>query len=215
MTHTVETSNIVRDSGEIMKTNSTLNLSYAPMMDVILEKKSTLINVLSVFVGSLLIALSAQIYITLPFTPVPITAQTLAVMFTGSLLGSKRAPLAVLLYIAYGAMGLPVYSENSAGLAKLFGATGGYIFGFVIAGYVIGKFSEMGWDRFLGKSLTAAALGQLLIFVPGLLWLGQFVGYSNVLAQGFFPFVIGGVIKTLLAGTSSVLTWKLIKKLKA
>lgn len=208
-----------------MKTNTTLSLSYSdsqfsaskfsPMIDVILEKKSTLINVLSVFAGSLLIALSAQIYITLPFTPVPITAQTLAVMFTGSLLGSKRAPLAVLLYIAYGAMGFPVFSENSAGLAKLFGATGGYIFGFIIAGYVVGKFAEKGWDRFLGKSFTAAAVGQLLIFVPGLLWLGQFVGYSNVLEQGFYPFVIGGVVKTLLAGSSSVLTWKLINNLKS
>lgn len=209
MTHTVE---II---GDIMKANNTLSLSYSPIIDVVLERKSTMINVLSVFAGSLLIALSAQIYITLPFTPVPITAQTLAVMFTGSLLGSRRAPLAVLLYIAYGAMGLPVFSENSSGLAKLFGATGGYIFGFIIAGYLIGKFTEKGWDRFLGKSLIAAALGQLLIFVPGLLWLGQFVGYSNVLEQGFYPFVIGGVIKTLLAGTSSVLTWKLIKKLKA
>jgi len=186
-----------------MKTNNTLSLSYSPIIDVVLEKKSTLINVLSVFAGSLLIALSAQIYITLPFTPVPITAQTLAVMFTGSLLGSKRAPLAVLLYIAYGAIGFPVFSENSSGLAKLFGATGGYIFGFIIAGYVIGKFTEMGWDRFLGKSLTAAALGQLLIFVPGLLWLGQFFGYSNVLKQGFYYFVIGVMINMLFSGRIS------------
>lgn len=198
-----------------MKTTLPYTSGYASMLDVILEKKSTLINILSVFAGSLLIALSAQIYITLPFTPVPITAQTLAVMFAGSMLGSKRAPLSVLLYIAYGAMGFPVFSENSAGLAKLFGATGGYIFGFIIAGYVVGKFSEKGWDRFLGKSLTAAAVGQILIFVPGLLWLGQFVGYANVLEQGLYPFVLGGVIKTLIAGTSAVLTWKLIRKLKA
>ncbi|MES2769240.1 MAG: biotin transporter BioY [Bdellovibrionota bacterium] len=176
-------------------------------------KPNTLINALAVVAGSFLIVLSAQIYIPLPFTPVPITAQTLSVLLVGSLLGSKRAPLSVLLYVLYGALGFPVFSENSGGMQVLMGATGGYIFGFILAGYVVGKFTEMAWDKSLGKSLIAMTVAQLLIFVPGLLWLGQFVGYANVLEQGFYPFIIGGIIKTLLAGSSSVLAWTLIKKL--
>lgn len=198
-----------------MKANVNTHSIYSPMVDVLIEKQTAITSAIAVFAGSLLIALSAQIYIMLPFTPVPITAQTLSVLFAGSLLGSKRAVLSVLLYIAYGAVGFPVFSENSAGLVKLFGATGGYIFGFILAAYAVGKFTENGWDRFLGKSLTAMLLGQLLVFVPGLLWLGQFVGYANVLEQGFYPFVIGGIVKTLLAGSSSVLAWNLIRKLKA
>ena len=187
---------------------------YSPsMMDFTFEKQSILVNALAVIAGSFLIVLSAQVYITLPFTPVPITAQTLSVLLVGSLLGSKRAPLSVLLYVLYGALGFPVFSEHSGGMQYLIGATGGYILGFVFASYVVGKFAELGWDRSLGKSLTVMTIAQALIFVPGLLWLGQFVGYANVLEQGFYPFIIGGIVKTLLAGSSSVLAWTLIKKL--
>jgi biotin transporter BioY len=191
---------------------------YPSMIDSFLpqtlEKSNTLINALAVFAGSLLMVASAQVYITLPFTPVPITAQTLSVMVLGSLLGSKKGPLSVLLYVLYGALGFPVFSENSGGAHILVGATGGYILGFVLSAYIIGKFTERGWDRVLSKSLIAMFIGQFFIFVPGLLWLARYVGFENVLSQGFYPFVIGGIIKTLLAGTSSVLVWKLIDKLK-
>lgn len=189
---------------------------YPSMLDSFLSqvKQSTLIDALSIFAGSLLMVACSQIYITLPFTPIPITAQTFSVLLLGSILGSKRAPLSILLYIAYGAVGFPVFSEHSGGMHVLIGPTAGYIFGFIISGFVIGKFSEKGWDRYLGKSLTAMFLGQLLIFVPGLLWLSKFVGFENILEQGFYPFVIGGIVKTLLAGSSSVLIWKLINKFK-
>jgi biotin transporter BioY len=171
-------------------------------------------NALSVIAGSLLIVLSAQAYIVLPFTPVPITLQTLSVMLLGSLLGSKKAPMSVLLYIVYGALGFPVFSEHSGGMHVLYGATAGYIFGFIITSYVVGKLSEKGWDRTLGKSTLVMLIAQLCIFVPGLLWLSRYVGFDNVLAQGFYPFVIGGIVKNLLASSSSVLAWKLIGKLK-
>jgi biotin transporter BioY len=189
---------------------------YPSMFDSVVGslKSNLLVNTLAVFMGSLLIVLGAQIYITLPFTPVPITGQTLSVLVVGSLLGSSRAPLSVLLYILYGAIGFPVFSENSGGIQFLMGATGGYIFGFILCAYIVGKFTEKGWDRILGKSLFAMLLGQFLIFAPGLLWLSQYVGFENVLEKGFYPFVLGGVIKTLLAGSSSVLVWKLIEKLK-
>lgn len=192
--------------------------AYPSMFDSLLGielKNNALVNALAIVAGSLLIVLGAQIYITLPFTPVPITAQTLSVLLVGSLLGSKKAPMSVLLYIFYGALGFPVFSENSSGIQVLYGATAGYIFGFILAAYFVGRLSEKGWDRSLLKSLPIMLVGQLLIFVPGLLWLSQYVGLSSVLEKGFYPFVLGGIIKTLLAGSSSVLTWKLIKKLKS
>lgn len=173
------------------------------------------INVLAIFLGSLAVVASAKIYIPLPFTPVPITAQTLAILTISSMMGSKRAPLAVLLYALYGILGFPVFAEGRSGLEGLYGATGGYLFGFVLSAYVVGKFCEKGWDRSFTKSFVAMLLGQLLIFVPGLLWLGQFVGYSQVLEKGFYPFVIGGAIKTLLGATTSVLAWKCIFNLKS
>ncbi len=189
---------------------------YPSMLDSVIGglRNNTLINTLAVVMGSLLIVLGAQIYITLPFTPVPITGQTLSVLVVGSLLGARRSVLSVMLYILYGAIGFPVFSENSGGLQFLMGATGGYIFGFALCAYVVGKFTEKGWDRTLVRSLSVMLLGQLLIFAPGLLWLSQYVGIENVLEKGFYPFVVGGIIKTLLAGSSSVLIWKLINKLK-
>jgi biotin transporter BioY len=186
---------------------------YPSMVDSS-SRSNVLTNTLAVIGGSVLLVLCSQIYITLPFTPVPITAQTLSVMFLGSLLGSKKAPLSVLLYVLYGALGFPVFSQHTGGVHVLVGATGGYIFGFLASAYIIGKFTEKGWDRFLGKSLVAMFIGQFFIFVPGLLWLSRYVGVENVLFQGFYPFIIGGIIKTLLAGSSSVLAWKLIDRFK-
>lgn len=180
----------------------------------VVEKQNIITSAISVIAGSFLIVLSAQAYISLPFTPVPITLQTLSVMLLGSLLGSKKAPMSVLLYILYGAIGFPVFSDHSGGIHVLHGATAGYIFGFMITSYVVGKFAERGWDRTLGKSTFVMLVAQLCIFVPGLLWLSQFVGFENVLAQGFYPFVIGGLVKTLLASSSSVLAWKITQKLK-
>lgn len=188
------------------------NESYASIIDSF--KSNAITNALAVIAGSLLIVLSAQVYINLPFTPVPITLQTLSVMLLGSFLGSKKAPLSVLLYIAYGALGFPVFSDHSGGLHVLIGATGGYIFGFIITAYVVGKFASMGWDRSFLKSLFVMLVAQACIFVPGLLWLSQFVGFENVLAQGFYPFVVGGILKILIAGSGSVLAWKWTLKLK-
>lgn len=190
--------------------------SYPSMMDFSFSHTnvSLLANILAIFVGSLVLVACANIYIPLPFTPVPITAQTLGVLTLASMTGAGRSTLSVLLYVMYGLVGFPVFAQNSAGFEILMGATGGYIFGFFIAAYVVGKFCEKGWDRTFPKSLVAMLLGQLLIFVPGLLWLGQFTGYAQVLEKGFYPFVIGGIVKTLLGASTSVLGWKLVHSLK-
>jgi len=184
------------------------------MLDFTVPKTNTAIDAVAIFLGSLFLVLGAKVSIPLPFTPVPITGQTFSVLVIGSMLGSTRAPLSVLLYVAYGIFGFPVFAENSSGVSILMGATGGYILGFVLAAYVIGKLSEKGWDRTAGKSLLAMTIGHALIFAIGLLWLIPFVGASQVLAKGFYPFILGSIVKTLLAGTTASVGWTALKKIK-
>lgn len=161
--------------------------------------------------GSLLIALSAQLQFVLPFSPVPITGQTFAVLLLGALYGSKRGPATVVTYLALGVMGLPVFAPAGAlGVARLVGPTAGYLVGFLAAAFVVGLLSERGWDR---KSWTTAAsmiIGNGIIYVAGVLWLSRFVGWQAVLSTGFFPFLAGDALKIGLATILLPAGWKLI-----
>jgi len=148
---------------------------------------------------SLLIALSAQVAIPLPFTPVPVTLQTFAVILTGCLLGSGRGALAALLYLAEGSAGLPFFSGGTAGLAHLFGPTGGYLVGCVAAALVAGLLSERRPGRsWLGRLLTLAA-ADIVVFVFGVTWLGAFTGMARAVVLGFVPFVVGDALKIAVA----------------
>jgi biotin transport system substrate-specific component len=149
--------------------------------------------------ASLFIALGAQFRFYLPFSPVPVTAQTLAVLLTGALLGSRRGSAAVLLYLLEGLMGLPVFAGGQGGLASLIGPTGGYLLGFVAAAYVIGLLIERDWDRNLVTIFAALALGNAVIYVFGLLGLMIFVGSESVLTLGLWPFVLGDLFKLACA----------------
>jgi len=148
---------------------------------------------------SLVIALGAQIAIPLPFTPVPVTLQTLAVLLAGCLLGSGRGALAVIAYVAEGCAGLPVFSGGTAGVAHLLGPTGGYLVGFVAAAYLVGLLAENGLPLNPLGSLLTLAVGSLVLYVPGLLWLGIYTGFGRVLTLGFLPFAVGDALK-LAAG---------------
>lgn len=191
--------------------------THSSVMDYWIEskgyQKNLVAEVASLFLGAILIALSSQIYIPLSFTPVPITLQTFSVLTLSTLMGSRRAPMSVLLYLALSALGFPVLAEGRSGIEVMVGATGGYLIGFVLASYFVGLLIEKGWDRSLVKGLFTFGVGQLLIFVPGLLWLGMFVGYESVFEKGFFPFIPGGIVKTLLGVTTSVLVWKWMDKI--
>lgn len=160
--------------------------------------------------ASLLIAACAQVTIPLPFTPVPLTGQTFAVLLTGMALGSRRGALAVALYVLEGALGLPFFAGGAAGLAKLIGPTGGYLCAFPLAAFLAGLLAERGWDR---KPLTTALgmlLASLTIFLLGALWLAHFVGgVGSAVVQGVLPFLPGDVIKSLLAAGLLPTAWKL------
>ena len=149
--------------------------------------------------SSLLIALSAQVAIPLPFTPVPVTLQTFAVILAGCLLGSGRGALAALLYLAEGSAGLPFFSGGTAGLAHLFGPTGGYLVGCVAAAFLAGLLSEHVLGRVSAGRLVTLVAADLAVFVFGVAWLGAFTGMTRAVVLGFVPFVIGDALKVAVA----------------
>ncbi len=160
--------------------------------------------------GSLLVALSAQLAFRLPFSPVPITGQTLAVLLVGALLGSVRGGLSMLLYLAQGVAGLPVFAAGGAGVAYFLGPTGGYLLGFVAGATLTGLLAERGWDRRIGTTLMAMLLGTVVIYAAGLIWLVVFAGAVNVLAAGLYPFLPGAVVKIVVAAMLLPQGWRLL-----
>ncbi|MGA2481437.1 MAG: biotin transporter BioY [Spirochaetia bacterium] len=158
---------------------------------------------------SLVVALSAQVAIPLPFTPVPVTLQTLAVLLAGCLLGSGRGALAVLAYIGEGAAGLPVFSGGRGGFVHLLGPTGGYLLGFLAAAYIVGFLAERGTLRSWPGTLLTLVLGNVILYIPGVIWLGAYTGMDKAVQFGFLPFLAGDVLKIaagwgLLSGVAAV-----------
>jgi len=145
----------------------------------------------------------------LPFSPVPITAQTLAVLLTGFVLGKKLGTASIATYLAQGAAGLPFFAGGKSGLAALFGPTGGYLFGFLAAVYVVGMLIELKFKRSFFQAIIVLTIGNIVIYAFGLVWLARFVGESQVLQLGLYPFLIGDMLKIFLGivlmGGSSVL----------
>jgi biotin transport system substrate-specific component len=167
-------------------------------------------ELLLVLAGSALIAVSAWIAIPLPFSPVPVTAQTFAVLLVGSAFGARRGAASALAYLAEGCWGLPVFAGGAAGLHVLAGPTGGYLAGFVLGAYLCGALAERGFDRNPMTTVTSMALGNIGILLPGLLWLSRFVGPDHVLRLGLFPFIPGDLVKIALAAALLPLGWKLL-----
>ena len=189
-----------------MLTNATVADLWRPS-----EKKlAGFYDVTLIIGGSLLIGLCAHLKVLLPFSPVPVTGQTFAVLMIGALLGARRGCLAVLAYIIEGAAGLPVFALG-AGPAVLFGPTGGYLFGFIPAVYITGRLAEIGWDRRIGSTVLAMIFGNLAIYTSGLFWLGCLTGFNKmVLAVGLYPFIVGDLVKIILAAILLPSGWKLL-----
>jgi biotin transport system substrate-specific component len=161
--------------------------------------------------GSLLIALSAQISFRLPFSPVPVTGQTFAVLLVGFALGKRLAFISLSLYLIEGISGLPFFAGGGSSLAWLAGPTGGYLIGFIFSATLVGALAQRGFDRHILTTLAAFALGQAVIYLFGAVWLSLYTGWQAALQTGVLPFIAGDLAKALLAALSLPLTWKLLR----
>jgi len=152
---------------------------------------------------SLFTGLMAHIAIPLPFTPVPITGQTFAVLLCGAALGARLGTASMLLYITEGAAGLPVFAVAPGA------ASYGYLAGFVAAAFIVGWFADLGWTKDLSRTITAMIAGEIAIYFFGLLWLAHFVPPTKVLDFGLYPFLIGDAIKLAAAAVVLPAGWRL------
>ncbi len=159
---------------------------------------------------SLLTALAAQIVI--PIGPVPITGQTFAVLLTGALLGSRLGAMAMVVYLIEGASGLPFFYGGSGGIAHLLGPTGGYLVAFPAAAFITGAFAEHGWDKRFLTAAAAMTIGSALIILSGWAWLSQFMTASVAFHAGVTKFIVGDVVKIILAAAVLPTGWKLLNR---
>lgn len=180
-------------------------------------------NLALVVTGALLIALSANVVIPIPGSPVPITGQTFAVLLVGGALGLRRGAAASLLYLAMGLV-LPVYAGQASGLDTfasreggqlVLGATGGYLIGFVVASAIVGWLAECGWDRRYGGAVLAMAIGNAVIYLVGIPWLMLATGFplEQAIGTGLAPFIVGDLLKLFLAASLFPVAWWMVGRL--
>jgi len=152
--------------------------------------------------GTLVLVVSAKVQV--PFYPVPMTLQTLAVLTLGALFGARLAAATVALYLGEGLIGLPVFAGAGAGPLYLVGPTGGYLVGFLLAAALVGWLAERGWTRGWLLALAAMTLGHVVIFVVGFAWLALALGAAKAWAVGVAPFAAATLAKTLLAAALAI-----------
>jgi len=188
--------------------------THSTLADRLWQTDNTLLrNVVLAILGSAALWMSAKIQV--PFYPVPITMQTFVVLAIGIAFGMRLGVATIALYLAEGMTGLPVFAgtpEKGIGLAYMMGPTGGYLLGYLLAAGAVGYLAERGFDRNVFTAAVAMFLGNVLIYIPGLLWLGTIVGWDKpVLAWGMTPFLFGDAAKLLLAAALLPMIWKLLR----
>jgi biotin transport system substrate-specific component len=171
---------------------------------------SWLTKALLVVLGTILLTLSAKLKV--PFYHVPMTMQVCVVLALGLALGFRLALATVLLYLIEGAAQLPVFAgtpERGLGLAYMMGPTGGYLLGYVFAAAAVGMLADRGWGRHWAKAILAGLIGLAIIYVPGIVWLGTVIGwYKPVLELGLMPFILGDLVKVLVAALAVSGIWQ-------
>ena len=203
-----------------MNTSTLRADGYRTFATLVLEPSTPLRRALLLVGGALLVALLAQISVRLPFTPVPVSGQTLGVLLAGAALGGSRGFRSMLLYLAAGVAGLPVFAGGGAGVGWLLGPTGGYLLAFPLAAWLVGYTVER-WaaDRHPLSSFAAMLVASALIYAGGLLGLavwgalgGRAHGLVQLLALGVYPFVAGDLFKAALAAGLLPGAWGLARR---
>lgn len=188
--------------------NRVLTEAIGPQSGAALRLKQLVL----VLAGIVVLAVAAKI--RLPMWPVPITMGTFAVLSIGAAYGARLGFATILGYMLVGAVGFDVFagsSSEAAGLSYMMGGTGGYLLGYVLATVALGALAARGWDRSFGKMALALLIGNALIYLPGLAWLGQLYGWDKPILQwGLTPFLLGDVIKLTLAALLLPALWRLV-----
>jgi biotin transport system substrate-specific component len=186
----------------------------ATLRRAVVPQSDLLTDALLVLAGTGLVAGAAQISIKLPFTPVPITGQTFAVVLVGASLGAVRGTASLMLYLWLGVLGAPIYAHHDHGWSVITGASGGYIVGFVLASAATGWLAERNWDKTLSSSISAMLTGNVIIYLVGLPWLAVVLNTNleKTLEYGLYPFVPGDVFKLYLAAALLPAAWKLVQR---
>jgi len=167
-------------------------------------------HILLIATGALFIYLTARLAI--PRDPVPWTGQTFGILVVGGALGARRGFAAVALYVLLGLVGLPFFAEGKGGTAVILGPSGGYIIGFVLAGAIVGRLAELGWDRKIGGAIAMMLIGTVVIYALGLPWLSyvRHLSVADTVAGGLTPFIAWDALKLLVAAGIFPVAWWLI-----
>ena len=165
---------------------------------------------------ALLTALAAQVRIPLPGTPIAITGQTFAVLLAGAALGSRIGTGSMMIYVALGAIGLPFYAGGQGGLTYATGASFGYLVGFIVAAWLVGRFAEQSKDRSIRTAIPSFLAASAAVYTLGVTWLWATVEsvptLSAALSAGLYPFVAGDLIKAVLAGLTLPAAWYVVDR---
>lgn len=188
------------------------SFAYAEIFRPLAHRRAILYDIGISLLGSAVIAVASQLSFYLPASPVPVTAQTFAVLLVGAILGRRRAVVAVIAYLLAGALGLPIFAAGKGGILVFAGITGGYLVGFIAAGFITGYLAEAGWDRRFWMTVLAMSLGDLSIYIVGVPWIATFVGFQKALLTGFLVFLPGDIIKIFIASLILPSGWKLLDR---
>ena len=193
---------------------TTLPIAPLTLRAALFPRANSLTNSLLALAGAGFLAVMAQIAIPVPGSPVPVTGQTLGVLLIGASYGPALSISTVALYLAIGAAGAPIFSNGGSGFAKLVGPTGGYLAGMVLTALVLGYLANKKWDARFRTALPSMLIGEVLTFIPGLIWLQHATGqnWSWTISKGFTPFILGEAIKLSLAAVTLPAIWKVVDK---
>lgn len=161
--------------------------------------------------GVLVLTLAAKVQLPVPGSPVPVTLGTLGILAIGVAYGPALGLVTVLGYLLLGASGVAVFAGEKAGLIYMMGGTGGYLVGYALAVLTLGALARRGWDRSVIWMALALLLGNIVIYLPGLIWLRGFAdSWAQTLAWGLTPFLIGDGLKLALAALVTPALWRLV-----
>jgi biotin transport system substrate-specific component len=167
-------------------------------------------HIILIATGALFIYLTARFAI--PRDPIPWTGQTFGILVVGGALGARRGFAAVALYVLLGLVGLPFFAEGKGGTAVLLGPSGGYLIGFLLAGTIVGRLAELGWDRRIGGAIAMMLIGSFIIYAVGLPWLSysRHLTMADTIAAGLTPFIAWDAVKLLVAAGIFPVAWWLV-----